>query len=95
MPLQSTESIHGFRNLSPGFEATLMTFTRPSEYLSWELVLYWLSTPSTAFLSQRKAGSWSLEVFVVSSMPTEVDNSHGLLLVFRVLPWLPQPQKSD
>jgi hypothetical protein len=62
VPLQSIRSIHNFRNLLPGFEATLMTFTRSSEFSNQKLVLYWLSTPSSALSTNTKLedGAWGI-----------------------------------
>jgi hypothetical protein len=94
VPLQSIESIYGFLNLLPGLEATLLLFTRTSEYSNWKLVLYWLSTPSPAFNFRHKAGRWPMRYSLSTLCPPRWAPSHDLLPNFRALPWLPQPLKT-
>lgn len=76
MPLQSIKSIRGFSNLLPDLEATLMSFTRPTECSIWELAFYWLNTPSSIFLTDWRQ-LLTLEVFTLISMSAEAN----------ILPW--------
>lgn len=93
MPLQSIESLNGFCNLLPGFKATLMTLARYAELSNWKIVLYWLSTPSSVLHNWLKPIQRPLRFSLSTLCPPRWTFSHDLSLVFRALPFLPQPQK--
>jgi hypothetical protein len=94
VPLQSIESIIGFRTLLPGFEAALMTLARFPELSNWKIVLYWLSTPSSVLHNRLKPVLRSMRFSLSVLCPPKWTFSHDLSLVLRALPFLPQPQKA-